>query len=90
MGFSNGLGLCTYIYGEKSLGLGWVGLGRGGGLGEAHQPRKRTLVPGGWEGRLLRRRRVEGRGWVEDDMIYLCEGREDERGSLLCLWRLSK
>lgn len=36
--------------------------GRGGG---AHQPRKRTLVPGGWEGRLLRRRRVDGRGRLE-------------------------
>lgn len=77
----------VYIYiWEKKFGVGKGG----GGLGEAHQPRKRTLVPGGWEGRLLRRRRVEGRGWVEDDMIYLCEGREDERGSLLCLWRLAK
>lgn len=63
-------------------------MGWGETRGETHQPRKRTLVPGGWEGRLLRRRRVEGRGWVEEDMIYLCEGREDERRSLLCLWRV--
>lgn len=38
-----------------------------GGEG-AHQPRKRTLAPGVWEGRLLSRMRVEGRGWVEEDI----------------------
>lgn len=67
----------TYTYGKKN----WVWVGLEGGRGGAHQPRKRTLVPEGWEGRLLRRRRMEGRGWVEEDMIYLYEGREDERDS---------
>lgn len=65
-----------YIYTMKKE----TGPERGGmgGRWGAHQPRKRTLVPGGWEGRLLRRRRVEGRGWVEEDIIYC--GRVEEGG----------
>lgn len=44
--------------------------GEGGKEGRPYQPRKRTLVPGGWEGRLLRRMRVEGRGWLEEGIYY--------------------
>lgn len=58
-------------------------MGRGG----AHQPRKRTLVPGGWEGRLLRRRRLEGRGWMEEDICVRLR-MEDETDVIACAaWR---
>lgn len=56
----------AFCYTKRGGEVGMEGEVRGRGEGGgAHQPRKRTLVPGGWKGRLLRRRRVEGRGWLE-------------------------